>query len=137
MVSRISNMGGIPVGRMIILACLSSNHVYTQAFISTNLHRYDLSSRYHETFKPWRIKTSSTDSSSLVSASTSFDEAEAMSTRIDSIPSNPTQEKESSSPSTSSLMTLYQKIMETAGMVDESRYTFPATSSGEVSRLFR
>jgi hypothetical protein len=35
------------------------------------------------------------------------------------------------------LSSLYQKIMEKAGKIDESRFIFPEISSGEVPTLYR
>ena len=97
------------------------------------LSRNELNGRYHQnTLYPWRIMRKYRSIS--LPALTSFDESDNIgqpNVLDEDSDLNPKQTRDSI------LMSLYQKVMEKAGTVDDSRYTFPEISSGKVPTLFR
>jgi len=122
---------GISVARLIQTVLFSSHIPCYLAF--TNIPRNHVSSRHrHAQVLPWSQTQRHTFTQVSLPALISLDESEGIITPSPSIDSDSNPAKESSL-----LQTLYQKIMEKAGSIDESRYTFPAISSGQVSTLYR
>jgi hypothetical protein len=118
------------MARLIQTVIFSSHIPCFLAF--TNIPRNNVSSRHrHAQVLPWRQTQKHTFTQVSLPALISLDESEGI-TPSPSIDSDSDPAKESSL-----LLTLYQKIMEKAGSIDESRYTFPAISSGQVSTLYR